>query len=131
MTPPEEALTIVQGRISMEWPSMIDTKTATRLLKKKREELEQLSDLSASSRDPVALDQQSVGRLSRMDAMQQQAMSQATEATRKRNLVRIEAAERRIRDGDYGYCENCGEEIAEGRLKIDPMAELCVGCAAG
>jgi len=88
-----------------------------------------LSDLSAQARDPVALDQQSVGRLSRMDAMQQQAMNQATEAKRARDLVRIEAAERRLRDGDYGFCEECADPIPEGRLAIDPMAERCVRCA--
>ncbi|MGI9367107.1 MAG: TraR/DksA family transcriptional regulator [Rhizobiaceae bacterium] len=100
-----------------------------RLAKRKRE-LEALSDLSAEARDPVALDQQSVGRLSRMDAMQQQAMNQATEQKRKFDLVRIEAAKRRLRDGEYGYCEDCGEEIPDGRLEIDPMAEFCVNCAS-
>ena len=88
-----------------------------------------MSDLSAQSRKPVVLDQQSVGRLSRMDAMQQQAMNQATEQKRRADLMRIEAAERRLRDGEYGYCEECGEEIAQGRLEIDPMAERCVNCA--
>lgn len=77
----------------------------------------------------MELDQQSVGRLSRMDAMQQQAMAQAAERARKRDLMRIEMAERRLKDGDYGYCEDCGEEIPDGRLAIDPMAERCVKCA--
>ncbi len=108
---------------------MVDLQIAQKRLAEKRAELEELSSLSREARDPVALDQQSVGRLSRMDAMQQQAMNQATEATRKFNLVRIEAAERRIRDEDYGFCDGCGEEIPDGRLNIDPMAELCVGCA--
>lgn len=108
---------------------MVDISKAQRRLANRRNELEELSSISAEGRDPVALDQQSVGRLSRMDAMQQQAMSQATEQNRKRDLMRIEAAERRIRDDEYGYCENCGDEIPDGRLEIDPMAELCVGCA--
>ena len=109
---------------------MVDLKTAKQRLADKKQELEDLSDLSADARDPVSLDQQSVGRLSRMDAMQQQAMNQATEQKRKHDLVRIEAAERRLRDDEYGYCEECGEEIPDGRLAIDPMAELCVGCAS-
>ena len=108
---------------------MVDLKIAKKRLQEKRRELEDLSDLSADSRDPVELDQQSVGRLSRMDAMQQQAMSKATEQKRRLDLMRIEAAERRLRDGDYGYCEECDEEIPDGRLAIDPMAENCVGCA--
>ena len=108
---------------------MVDLKIAKKRLLEKRRELEDLSELSADSRDPVELDQQSVGRLSRMDAMQQQAMSKATEQKRRVDLMRIEAAERRLRDGDYGYCEECDEEIPDGRLAIDPMAENCVGCA--
>lgn len=108
---------------------MVDLAKAQKRLAAKQRELEDLSDLSADSRDPVELDQQSVGRLSRMDAMQQQAMNQATEAKRKHDLLRIEAAHRRLRDEEYGYCENCGEEIPDGRLEIDPMAELCVNCA--
>ena len=108
---------------------MVDLAKAEQRLADKKQELEDLSDLSAEARDPVSLDQQSVGRLSRMDAMQQQAMNQATEQKRKFDLVRIEAALRRIRDEEYGYCEECGEEIPDGRLAIDPMAELCVTCA--
>ncbi len=108
---------------------MVDLKKAQQRLTDKKQELEDLSDLSAQARDPVSLDQQSVGRLSRMDAMQQQAMNQATEQKRKHDLVRIDAAQRRLRDEEYGYCEECGEEIPEGRLAIDPMAEHCVNCA--
>lgn len=106
-----------------------DIAIAETRLRQKRRELEDLSDISADSRDAVELDQQSVGRLSRMDALQQQAMSKATELKRQRDLVRIEAAERRIRDDEYGYCEECGEPIPDKRLDIDPMAERCVSCA--
>lgn len=94
-----------------------------------RAELEALSAASEEMRSPVELDQNSVGRLSRMDAMQQQAMAQATERKRAHDLVRIEMAERRIVEDEYGYCEECGNEIPDGRLEIDPMAVCCVGCA--
>lgn len=70
-----------------------------------------------------------MGRLSRMDAMQQQAMAEALERARKRDLHRIDVAQRRIHDDEYGYCAECGQEIPDGRLAIDPMAERCVGCA--
>ena len=109
---------------------MVDLKAASKRLHNKRQELEELSSISVEARDPVELDQQSVGRLSRMDAMQQQAMSQATEQTRRANLLRIEAAERRLRDDEYGYCDDCGEEIPDARLNIDPMAERCIKCAS-
>jgi DnaK suppressor protein len=109
---------------------MVDLNKARQQLADKRAELEQLSVLSQDARRPVELDQQAVGRLSRMDAMQQQELASAAERARKRDLVRIELAERRIAAGDYGYCAECGEEIPEGRLKIDPMAERCVSCAS-
>ncbi|WP_075995720.1 TraR/DksA family transcriptional regulator [Salaquimonas pukyongi] len=107
----------------------IDLNKARQRLAAKREELEELSRISREARATVELDQQSVGRLSRMDAMQQQAMAEAQERTRKRDLVRIEQAERRLREEEYGYCTECGEEIADGRLAVDPMAEKCINCA--
>ena len=94
-----------------------------------RAETEQFLALGAGAGAPVELDQVAVGRLSRMDAMQQQAMAQAAERARRRDLVRIEMAERRIAEGEYGFCEECGEEIPAERLEIDPMAERCVRCA--
>lgn len=94
-----------------------------------KRELEELSAISAEDRAPVALDQQSVGRLSRVDALQRQAMAQAQERKRTHQLRRVEAALRRIETGDYGYCEACGEPIAPRRLEVDPAAHLCVSCA--
>ena len=108
----------------------VNTDIARKRLAAKRAEIEEHSELSSDARAPVKLDQVSVGRLSRMDAMQQQAMAQAGERARQRDLVRIEMAERRIAAGDYGYCEECGEEIPDGRLAIDPMATHCVNCAS-
>jgi DnaK suppressor protein len=107
-----------------------DLKAARRRLAEKKLDLESMSALSEDARAPVALDQQSVGRLSRMDAMQQQAMAAAQERARKRDLVRIEMAERRLAEGEYGWCVDCGEAIPDKRLEIDPMAEKCVRCAS-
>ena len=104
-------------------------KIAKERLEAKREELEGLSALSKQARETVELDQQAVGRLSRMDAMQQQAMAEAQERTRRLDLQRIEMAFRRIREEEYGYCTICDEEISDKRLKIDPMAKKCVQCA--
>ncbi len=108
-----------------------DLQAARRRLDEKKLDLESMSALSTEARAPVTLDQQSVGRLSRMDALQQQAMAEAQERARKRDLVRIEMAERRLAEGDYGWCAECGEIIPDKRLEIDPMAEKCVRCASG
>lgn len=108
---------------------MVDIKKAKLRLQSVQNDLEAISELSSGSRAPVKLDQQSVGRLSRMDAMQQQAVAQAQERNRQRDLVRIEMSHRRILEDEYGYCANCGDEIPDKRLEIDPMAERCVRCA--
>ncbi len=92
-------------------------------------ELDTIRNKSAGARAPVSLDQQSVGRISRMDAMQQQAMAQAQERQRTIDKQRIEQALRRMAIGEYGYCLTCDEEIASKRLAIDPAASLCVNCA--
>ena len=89
----------------------VDMEKAKRRLAEKRAEIEAHSAMSAEARATVELDQLAVGRLSRMDAMQQQAIAEASERARQRDLVRIEMAERRIASGDYGFCEECDEEI--------------------
>ena len=109
----------------------VDPERARILLTARRAELEKLSSISAESRDTVALDQQSVGRLSRMDALQQQAMAQATERIRAVDIAKIVAALRRIDEDEYGYCLECGDEIPKKRLEIDPSVALCVRCASG
>lgn len=108
----------------------IDLGIARNRLAERKAEIEDMSRLSEEARSTVMLDQQAVGRLSRMDSMQQQAMAEAQERQRQRDLTRIEMAERRIKDGDYGYCIECDCEIPDGRLAIDPMAEKCVNCAS-
>jgi DnaK suppressor protein len=78
---------------------------------------------------PIKLDQSKVGRLTRMDAMQQQAMSQASGRLAEQERQRIVSALNRIKSGDYGYCIKCKDEITEGRLKFDPSVLVCIACA--
>lgn len=98
-------------------------------LQARLEELDRLDAMSDEARAPVTLQQDSVGRLSRMDAMQQQAMAQAEERRRQSERARIRAAMARLEEGEWGYCAACGEEIAEGRLRNDPSVARCVSCA--
>ncbi len=99
------------------------------LLKQKLLELQEVEEQSLKSAETVELDQSKVGRLSRMDAMQQQAMSQEQLRRRRQEILRIQAALRRIESDDYGYCTACGEEINPQRLKIDPATLFCIRCA--
>ena len=77
----------------------------------------------------VQLDQSRLGRLSRMDAIQVQAM--ADEALRRKQIYRqrIDAALIRIENGEFGLCCVCGEEIHPKRLSFDPTVLLCIDCA--
>lgn len=93
-------------------------------------ELAQPADASAADRAPVELDQTSVGRLSRIDAMQVQQMALATEQRRKSELARVNAALERLDSDEFGYCEKCGEQIAPARLEHNPAVTTCIGCAA-
>ena len=97
-------------------------------LEERLEELQALSDAASDKRKPVELDQQSVGRLSRQDALQQQAMANAQEARRAVEKRKITAALARIEAGEFGWCEECGAAINVKRLKIDPTTRLCVAC---
>ncbi len=94
-----------------------------------RSELIKLGSFSMDAAATVVLDQSSVGRLSRMDALQGQQMALEAERRRKRELLRIKAALNRIDIGEFGYCASCGDEIAAGRLAINPSAERCVKCS--
>lgn len=100
-----------------------------RLLLARREELVALDAVDEAGRAPVTVDQTSVGRLSRMDALQSQAMALELERRRHQELARIEAAFARMERGDYGYCAVCSDEIPEKRLEFDPTAASCVVCA--
>lgn len=93
--------------------------------------LDHEDDLGAEGQKVVTLDQQSVGRLSRMDALQGQAMARATQARREAHRLRIHAAFARMEDGEFGYCMDCGEEIAPKRLELDPTVPTCISCARG
>lgn len=91
--------------------------------------LGEASETTSQHRQPVALDQQSTGRLLRMDALQNQAMAAGTEARRQARSIALSVAIERIEKGEFGWCDECGEFIGERRLDLDPTFTRCVGCA--
>ena len=113
----------------------INSKSATFLadmrarLLELREQLESIAAVGDESSQTVELDQARVGRLSRMDALQAQAMSQASGRRREMMLRKISAALGRIDNDDYGRCRSCAEMISRGRIASDPTAVLCIECA--
>ena len=102
-------------------------------LKKKllahRQEILKDAASSEASRQPVKLDQTSVGRLSRIDAIQFQSMALETDRRRQVELKQIKAALKRIDEDDFGECQICGDYIKAKRLEINPRATICIDCS--
>lgn len=106
----------------------IDKRKFQNLLHQRRDELTDLLESEAAG--IVELDQSKVGRLSRMDALQSQAMALETQRRAKVELVKIDIALKKFEQEEYGYCDECDEAINSARLEIDPATPLCIGCAA-
>jgi len=97
------------------------------LLLVRRTELEELMINAEAGSKPVSLDQP-IGRLSRMDALQQQSMSQASQRVAAQRLEQVKAALHRINSGGYGFCVGCEDEIEFARLQAQPEAPFCIDC---
>ena len=110
-------------------PHKIDFKKFKKRLEAARDELQYLETLTKEGRKPVELDQSQQGRLSRMDAIQVQEMALEQERRRELELLRINAALQRIGEGEFGFCNRCGEQIKTKRLEISPSNPLCLDCA--
>jgi DnaK suppressor protein len=93
-----------------------------------RVEVNDYLDSSKGASDAVQLDT-SIGRLSRMDAMQDQQMALELRRRKENQLLRIQSAMDRINQGSYGLCLSCKEPIAEERLELSPDAVICVKCS--
>lgn len=93
--------------------------------------LRKQTDATKEARATVELDQQSVGRLSRMDAIERKAMADATQRMRHLETKQLEAALARLEEGSFGYCVECGEEIEAKRLDLSPAVLSCLDCARG
>lgn len=105
-----------------------DIQTLQSMLETLQNDLENLLDISKDAGSTVALDQSKVGRLSRMDALQQQAMAQANRADHTNRLHQVKQALNLMSEGDYGYCEACGKRIPLQRLLVKPESAYCVAC---
>ena len=92
-----------------------------------RSELDALLTASLGSSKTVDLDQP-IGRLSRMDALQQQAMAKANRAGTERRVQLIESALQAIKQQRYGDCRRCEEPIGYPRLKARPESPFCLEC---
>ena len=86
-------------------------------------------EAARDSAKPVELDQAAIGRVSRMDAIQQQSMAKASVEALKVRSQQVSAALRAVDKDDYGWCRKCEEPIGYRRLKAKPEAPFCLNCA--
>jgi DnaK suppressor protein len=77
---------------------------------------------------PVSLDA-SIGRVSRMDAINNKSINDSALREKKGILQKLERAVERSEKDDFGNCMKCGEEIPFGRLEYMPYTTRCVKCA--
>ena len=106
------------------------TQEMQELLLKEREEL--LKNIKYEG-DAMISDSKSAnaGRGDSLDLASEYGAYQKMEALSamdKQRLKSIDSALKRINDGKYGYCLQCGKKIPEGRLRAIPEAVLCVDC---
>ena len=92
-----------------------------------REELTALLESTREGSRPVSLDEP-IGRLTRMDAMQQQSMSTANRSRAALRLRQVEQALGLARKGDYGICRRCEDPIGYARLSARPESPYCINC---
>ena len=91
-------------------------------------EIENLISDNKENEKPVELNQALFGRLSRMDAIQQQELALETKRRRENILIQINNALTRLENGSYGKCFECDEYIPEKRLIFDPLSIKCINC---
>lgn len=84
--------------------------------------------VTETAMEPVKLDQSAVGRLSRIDSLQNQGLTRNLQEREKIKLAHIQAAFRRLEGGTYGVCTACEAAIPFERLYVMPEAPTCAGC---
>jgi DnaK suppressor protein len=116
MTAPHTALTPEQiGQIRDELQ-----RTLTRL--------ERSTKTNGNGR-PAEIDQGAVGRLSRIEAIQNQGFTRDLHDRERLKLQQVAAAIQRIDEGSYGLCTSCREPIRFERLVVFPETRTCNGCS--
>lgn len=97
-------------------------------LRRQLARLQRSMRLSDEASRPVELDQTAVGRLSRMDSLQNQSMTKNLHQREQVKLALIHGALERLEAGAYGVCIECGTEVAFERLFIFPETPTCQAC---
>ena len=71
-----------------------------------------------------------IGRISRMDAINNKSINEASLRQKKTQLKALQYALIHVDDADFGKCVNCSREIPLGRIILIPESKKCVICAS-
>ena len=99
-----------------------------KILNKLLEEIEAYLSKTEESAEAVSPDK-SLGRLSRMEAMQDQQLILEARRRKKMQKVAVLSALQRIENGQFGTCIFCGKPIASDRLEVAPESTTCISCS--
>ena len=105
-----------------------DKEKLRRLIINQLSDLEKQINLSEESSQTVELDQTLTGRVSRIDAIQQQKMAKSSNLRDKQLVIDLKMALEKLPNDDYGICQECDELISIARLQIKPESTYCIGC---
>lgn len=87
-------------------------------------EIEELVELTK----PIPLDA-AIGRVSRMDAINNKAINESSLREKKKTLTQLERILENSDSKDFGFCQKCGNDIPFGRLEYMPQTTRCVNCS--
>lgn len=99
--------------------------TIERKIVKAQREIEELEELTK----PIA-PENSIGRVSRMDAINNKSVNEAALGQTRQKLKKLERALENVEKDDFGTCYKCGQPIPMGRLVLVPESTLCMRCAS-
>ncbi|MCB9240820.1 MAG: TraR/DksA C4-type zinc finger protein [Flavobacteriales bacterium] len=72
-----------------------------------------------------------IGRISRMDAINNKSINEAALRNSKNKLVRLQQAQKSVHSAEFGLCRQCGDEIEFEKLMVFPESVRCVNCVKG
>lgn len=99
-------------------------------IEKRIEEAEQSIETLREQTKPVP-PSVAIGRLTRMDAIQQKNMAEANLKSTEATINKLKKALENLDSPDFGICASCGKNIPLGRILAVPEAKICVQCASG
>ena len=105
---------------------------AKKILKEKILDLILKTEIDISDLDRITQPispENSLGRVSRMDAINNKSVVEASLRQSKKKLSKLKISLTKIEDKNFGKCMRCGNNIQEKRLMFLPQSDKCVRCA--